>query len=389
MTRLSICLMLVLGLALGSCAEGITPPEPTAMARVDSDLTYKFGLEDFCIKDIDDSLTEPTCATDGNLPVLYPTVDVTLKAFEIDVHEVTNLQYEHCISQGACTSPPGFNAIDISQQEYFLIDAFDNHPVVNVEWRQAQAYCEFVGKRLPTEFEWERVARGPTTTDNGRRYPAQEMGDEEDPVDCREGGFTGSYCKQDQILEAVTASGNDFVIENGQRIAHLFGNAGEWVSTPFEEDVQCAADAPCPRTDECTDDGALCLADVDCPATASDADCPERVACKEAEALCLQQTADCPACTTNDSCYYMCDPNDDIPQEGEGNSRTIVCEPYQNQPIAADDLEPESGSKRVVRGLAIIANSERDCFMRSGGRSFSLEPTAARPHIGFRCARDL
>jgi formylglycine-generating enzyme required for sulfatase activity len=94
-----------------------------------------------------------------------PAHDVMLPAFEIDRTEVTQSQYFGCVDAGACTFPkcpwdPCARA---------------DHPVGCVNREQAIAYCTFAKKRLPTEAEWEKAARG---TD-GRKYPWGN-----DPVDC-------------------------------------------------------------------------------------------------------------------------------------------------------------------------------------------------------------
>jgi len=85
-----------------------------------------------------------------------PSHAVTLVAFEIDRTEVTQDQYAACVQANACDAPRC--AWDCTKTDY---------PAGCVAWPQAKAYCTWAGKRLPTEAEWEKAARG---TD-GRLYP--------------------------------------------------------------------------------------------------------------------------------------------------------------------------------------------------------------------------
>jgi formylglycine-generating enzyme required for sulfatase activity/Tfp pilus assembly protein PilF len=90
---------------------------------------------------------------------------MALDAFWIDRTEVTNAQYERCVKDEGC-SPPSETTAHI-YGDYYGEPAYDDYPVIHVNWEQANAYCAWSGKRLPTEAEWEKAARG---TDK-RIYP--------------------------------------------------------------------------------------------------------------------------------------------------------------------------------------------------------------------------
>lgn len=84
----------------------------------------------------------------------YPRRTVELPAFQLDKYEVTNSQYLACMHAGACTAPSE------PASEPAIEEAAGNLPVVYVNAYQAAAFCQWIGRRLPTEAEWERAARG-------------------------------------------------------------------------------------------------------------------------------------------------------------------------------------------------------------------------------------
>jgi formylglycine-generating enzyme required for sulfatase activity len=104
--------------------------------------------------------------TDG-LPDEQPQRLVFLDAFFIDRYEVTNAEYAAFVQATAHRIPENSNPAATLWVDRRPLPDIEDHPVVNVSWTDAVAYCRWRGKRLPTEAEWEKAARG---TD-GRRYP--------------------------------------------------------------------------------------------------------------------------------------------------------------------------------------------------------------------------
>jgi formylglycine-generating enzyme required for sulfatase activity len=115
---------------------------------------------------------------------------VTLDGYWLDRTEVTNTQYEKCVTAGACQAP-----ICSSQETTYGDSSKATHPVMCVDWYRAQAYCQWVGGRPPTEAEWEYAARGP----QGWDYP---WGDTFD-------GIRLNYCDRNCESDTRDASVDD------------------------------------------------------------------------------------------------------------------------------------------------------------------------------------
>ena len=94
-----------------------------------------------------------------------PVHIVDLDAFWIDQTEVTNAMYAKCEDAGVCDPPSQTNSS--TRDSYYGDSEFDDYPVIYVSWDDAKSYCEWVNRRLPTEAEWEKAARG----ENAFIYP--------------------------------------------------------------------------------------------------------------------------------------------------------------------------------------------------------------------------
>ncbi|HEU4502032.1 MAG TPA: SUMF1/EgtB/PvdO family nonheme iron enzyme [Nitrospira sp.] len=92
----------------------------------------------------------------------FPQRRVYLDAYEIDKYEVTTVQFLKFVL--ATDRKP---LIDWQYEGGNFQETMANHPVMHVSWFEAEAYCQWAGKRLPTSAEWEKAARG----EDGRIYP--------------------------------------------------------------------------------------------------------------------------------------------------------------------------------------------------------------------------
>jgi len=93
-------------------------------------------------------------------PQEFPQRRVYVDAFEIDKYEVSNVDYLRYVLATGSDWPQFW-------RESPFPDKLTLHPVINISWNDADSYCQWAGKRLPTEAEWEKAARG----EDGRMFP--------------------------------------------------------------------------------------------------------------------------------------------------------------------------------------------------------------------------
>lgn len=147
-----------------------------------------------------------------------PAHEVTLDAFWMDQVEVTNGMYNLCVQAGDCRPPRELRSDN--RENYFGNPEFQDYPVVFVAWYDANAYCQWAGRRLPTEAEWERAARG----DDKRNYP---WGDEL-PNEYNANGMNlvGDTSRVGSYAEGASPFG----------ILDMAGNVWEWVADRYRPD---------------------------------------------------------------------------------------------------------------------------------------------------------
>ena len=160
-----------------------------------------------------------------------PRHPVTLDAYAMDLHEVTVGRYSIFLQKTGRMPPLFWDTVDSKEHA--------DRPVIGVDWEDANAYCRWAGKRLPTEAEWEHAARG---TD-GRRYP---WGNQTPTPEFANYGI-GARFSYGQTLMPVGH------YENGKSPYGLYdmaGNVWEWVQDWYGTNYYEISDKQNPRGPE-------------------------------------------------------------------------------------------------------------------------------------------
>ncbi len=200
--------LLILSVVLAAPAFAQDKPAPTATPVAPESMVYvpdgefTMGSNDSDRSDFNQRDNVPLNANDAR-----PQHKQTTRAFFIDVTEVTNAQYaKFCAATGVPT-PPHWTGGKFAEREA-------DYPVHHVNWYEASGYAKWAGKRLPTEAEWEKAARG---TD-GRRFP---WGNDWDGGKLSNGNGPGAVAKYPKGASPYGA-------------LDMAGNVAEWTSSWFD-----------------------------------------------------------------------------------------------------------------------------------------------------------
>ena len=149
----------------------------------------------------------------------WPQRSVYLDAFTIDQVEVTNERYMAFVRTTGHSNPPN----PYGTGPLVSINGIEQLPVVQTTWYDAKAYCSWAKKRLPTEAEWEKAARG---TD-GRKFP---WGNE--PATSKRANFDREW-EDERTLNPVGSLPDG---DSPYGVKDMAGNAREWVSDWYDAD---------------------------------------------------------------------------------------------------------------------------------------------------------
>lgn len=147
----------------------------------------------------------------------HPRHQVALVAFYMDKFEVTVSRYAEFMESTNRSSPEYWDQVDRHKHGAL--------PIVGVDWQDAGAYCRWAGKRLPTEAEWEKAARGK----DGRTYP---WGNE--PPTARLANFGKAFTANvyDERLAPVDSYAAG---KSPYGLHHMAGNVWEWTADLYDE----------------------------------------------------------------------------------------------------------------------------------------------------------
>lgn len=201
------------------------PPLPEAMIKIPagefimgtSEAEAKAALK-LCLKKF------PNCQW-GWYKNETPEHKVYLDGYSMDKYEVTNAQYRECVLARKCKN--------LHDAKWLDNPKYNNYPVVSVDWAMAHAYCKWKGRRLPTEAEWEKAARG----EKGRAYPWGAVWDD---TKNNNGNYSGPLKPQMLIYpegRGTLPAGSFKNVKSPYGLYDTAGNVWEWVSDWYDENA--------------------------------------------------------------------------------------------------------------------------------------------------------
>ncbi len=131
------------------------PPAPAGMVPVPAG-NFQMGCDTTSVFDC----SEASFAHEVPLHTVY------LDGYYIDIHEVTNSLYAQCVAAGICGAPIShmYEGQLVYNDYHYNDPQYGNYPVTLITWNDANNYCTWAGKSLPTEAQWEKAARGSSDT---------------------------------------------------------------------------------------------------------------------------------------------------------------------------------------------------------------------------------
>jgi formylglycine-generating enzyme required for sulfatase activity len=210
-----------------------------------------------CLKE-DDPCCVDVSGLEGHMATFaggtHPRADgqpVTLVPFALDATEVTWRQLSRCVAAGACLADQPDHVARIA-----LADGVDaNVPAQGLDPAQAQTLCEFFGKRLPVDDEWDFVAARRDGSETRLRYPWSTTASTQEEVGCQPefDGVAANFSIPGQACAAVPVAVGKFPSSHAVRgaggpLADLAGNVAEWTlvrgdSAPTIDEVPAGHDA--------------------------------------------------------------------------------------------------------------------------------------------------
>ncbi len=210
-------------IALAACDKGQAPPAASAPKPADVAIDMVTVPAGPFVLGSDEVDTEGRSREFGGRRPWYedehPRQTMSLSTFRIDRTEVTEGAYAEFLREVVYPAPPGWTGKPPAPTDPDL-------PVTHVNWMDAQNFCHWRGARLPSEFEWEKAARGP----DGRKYP---YGDTFDP----ERANTG---KDGEVAEVGHYPGS----AGPYGALDMAGNVWEWTSSWYLAYPGSKSDSP-------------------------------------------------------------------------------------------------------------------------------------------------